>query len=183
MAKRKVQSTFQPQQHEGYIEGRAKTTLTGDPKIQPGCVIQFTYTKSKTDPRPLVLVTTPIYNGKLFGVNLNYLDEVIKESSKYIMKMKYHYNRPRPYQVAEFYGIDLNGTTIASMKTPSYPSGHATQGYLVAEILTSHDPRNGREYRKLGEEIAHSRIIAKAHYPSDKFFGKELAKVLYAGLK
>ena len=76
MAKRKVQSTFQPQQHEGYIEGRAKTTLTGDPKIQPGCVIQFTYTKSKTDPRPLVLVINPEFNRELHGINLNYLTRV-----------------------------------------------------------------------------------------------------------
>ena len=125
----------------------------------------------------------PLVEKNNVSINLNYLDEVIKESSKYIMKMKYHYNRPRPYQVAEFYGIDLNGTTIASMKTPSYPSGHATQGYLVGEVLSRFDPDNAVTYRQKAEDIAHSRIIAKAHYPSDKFFGKELAKVLYAGLK
>ena len=92
--------------------------------------------------------------------------------------MKYHYNRPRPYQVAEFYGIDLNGTTIASMKTPSYPSGHATQGYLIAEYLCLKDPHNETLYRSVGEEIAESRIIAKAHYPSDKIAGKYLANQL-----
>ena len=43
-----------------------------------GEIVRFYYKSSNSaeqvDPRPLVLVTTPIYNGKLFGVNLNYLD-------------------------------------------------------------------------------------------------------------
>ena len=98
------------------------------------------------------------------------------------MKLKYHYNRPRPYQVAEVYGMNLNGTQLDSMKTPSYPSGHAVQGYLVAEVLSHVDPRNSREYRSVGERIAHSRIIGKAHYPSDKHFGKKVANVLFQGL-
>ncbi len=31
--------------------------------------------------------------------------------------------------------------------------------------------------------VAESRINAKAHYPSDKNFGKKVAKVLFQGLK
>ena len=69
-------STFQPQQHLGYIEGQVRTSLTGDPKIQPGCVIQFEYTKSKTDPKPLVLVVNVNYQGELHGINMNYLTRI-----------------------------------------------------------------------------------------------------------
>tara|TARA_B100000287_G_scaffold57456_1_gene50529 strand:+ start:3025 stop:3648 length:624 start_codon:yes stop_codon:yes gene_type:complete len=112
-----------------------------------------------------------------------YIDDVLHESVKFVMKLKYHYNRPRPYQIAEFYGINLNGTKTDSMKTPSYPSGHAIQGYLVAEILASRNPSNAQVYHEIGEAIAHSRIIGKAHYPSDKHFGKKVAKTLYKGLK
>ena len=99
------------------------------------------------------------------------------------MKLKYDYNRPRPYQIAEFYNIDLNGVELNSMKTPSYPSGHAIQGYLIAEILCKHNPSNSEVYRQVGEDIAHSRIIAKAHYPSDKKYGKILSRVLFKGSK
>ena len=60
--------------------------------------------------------------------------DLLRQSSKYIMKEKYKYNRPRPYQLAEFYNIDLNGFDLDSMKTPSYPSGHATQGYLLGKF-------------------------------------------------
>ena len=113
-----------------------------------------------------------------------YVEKVLKESVKYIMELKYHYNRPRPYQVAKFLNIDLNGSTMLdSMKTPSYPSGHAVQGYLIGEILSKHDPQNSHIYHQLGEDIAHSRIIAKAHYPSDKKYGKILSRVLFKGLK
>ena len=112
-----------------------------------------------------------------------FVKQVIKESAKFIMKMKYHYNRPRPYQVAKIHDIDLNGTQLDSMKTPSYPSGHAVQGYLIAELFSFADPRNSRVYHSVGEMVAESRINAKAHYPSDKNFGKKVAKVLFQGLK
>lgn len=113
----------------------------------------------------------------------DYIKKIEHESVKYIMTLKYEYNRPRPYQVAEFYDIDLNGTELNSMKTPSYPSGHAIQGYLIADIMSKHDSSNTEVYKKLGEDIAQSRIIAKAHYPSDKEYGKKVANILFMGLK
>ncbi len=117
------------------------------------------------------------------SISKEYVKKVLKQSTKFIMEMKYHYNRPRPYQIAEVYGMDLNGTELDSMKTPSYPSGHAVQGYLVAEVLSYVDPKNSREYRAVGERVANSRIIGKAHYPSDKKFGKKVAQVLFTGIK
>jgi len=111
------------------------------------------------------------------------IKKIVKESVKFIMELKYHYNRPRPYQVAEFYDIDLNGTTLDSMKTPSYPSGHAIQGYLIGDYLSHKDPSNSEEYLTKGSDIAESRIVAKAHYPSDKTYGKEVARVLFRGMK
>ena len=106
----------------------------------------------------------------------------LKESSKYIMELKYKFQRPRPYQIAEFYGINLNGVDLDSMKTPSYPSGHAVQGYLMGMIYSERHPEYREVFTQLGEDIAHSRINAKAHYPSDKKFGKEIAERLFDNL-
>ena len=117
------------------------------------------------------------------NVSEEFIDRIIKESAKFIMDLKYKFNRPRPFQVAEFYHIDLNGTQLDSMKTPSFPSGHAVQGYLIGEYLASVDNLNGYIYRDKAEEIAESRIIAKAHYPSDKAYGKTIAKALFRGMK
>ncbi len=107
----------------------------------------------------------------------------LKESSKYIMELKYKFQRPRPHQIADFYGINLNGVDLDSMKTPSYPSGHATQGYLLGMIYSERYPEYRKEFMKLGEDIAESRIVGKAHFPSDKKAGIELAEKLFQNRK
>ena len=111
------------------------------------------------------------------------IETLVDQSRKFIMTTKYKYNRPRPYQIAKFYGIDLNGTELDSMKTPSYPSGHAVQGYLVAEVLKSQIPHLGVELNSLAEDVANSRILGKAHFPSDKDFGQKVANILYQGYR
>jgi hypothetical protein len=108
---------------------------------------------------------------------------LIDQSRKFIMTAKYTYNRPRPNQIAKFYGIELYGTQIDSMKTPSYPSGHAVQGYLVAEILKSQMPHLTTQLNDIAEDIADSRIVGKAHFPSDKEFGKKIAQVIHQGYR
>ena len=106
-----------------------------------------------------------------------------RESAKHIMELKYKYQRPRPHQIADFYGINLNGVDLDSMKTPSYPSGHATQGYLLGMIYSERYPEYRKEFMKLGEDVAESRIIGKAHFPSDKKAGIELAEKLFENRK
>ena len=114
--------------------------------------------------------------------NRNEAKDLLRQSSKYIMKEKYKYNRPRPYQLAEFYNIDLNGFDLDSMKTPSYPSGHATQGYLLGKFYSNRHPDYRKEFMRLGEDVAESRIVAKAHFPSDKKAGIDLAEKLFDNL-
>jgi len=114
--------------------------------------------------------------------NRNEAKDLLRQSSRYIMKEKYKYNRPRPYQLAEFYNIDLNGFDLDSMKTPSYPSGHATQGYLLGKFYSNRHPDYRKEFMRLGEDIAESRIVAKAHFPSDKKAGIDLAEKLFDNL-
>ncbi len=111
------------------------------------------------------------------------LDSLLNESGKFVVELKYKYNRPRPWQIAEFYGVKLKGVDMESMKTPSYPSGHAIQGYLAGMHYAKRYPRYSKLFKQLGEDIAHSRIVAKAHYPSDKTFGKKVAEYLYTLLK
>ena len=106
-----------------------------------------------------------------------------RESAKHIMELKYKYQRPRPHQIADFYGINLNGVDLDSMRTPSYPSGHATQGYLLGMIYSERYPQHRKEFMKLGEDVAESRIIGKAHFPSDKKAGIELAEKLFQNRK
>jgi|TARA_B100001094_G_C18133287_1_gene773536 hypothetical protein len=109
-------------------------------------------------------------------------DELLRQSAKYLMELKYKYNRPRPYQIAEFYHMDVTNFNMDSMKTPSYPSGHATQGYLLGKIYSKRHTEYTKEFTDLGEAVAESRIVGKAHFPSDKEFGKKLAERLFDNL-
>ena len=96
-----------------------------------------------------------------------------------ILRLKYHYNRPRPWQIAQAKGLELNSETLQSSSSPSYPSGHATQGRFVARYLSDLYPEYRDEITQIGEDIAFSRNMAKVHYPSDSAFGKLLGDDMY----
>ena len=125
-----------------------------------------------------------VFKNTLAELELPYIEEelksLLKQSAKFVMELKYKYNRPRPHQIAEFYGINLNGVELDTMRTPSYPSGHAIQGYLLGMYFGDKYPQSRKVFTQLGEDIAQSRIVAKAHYPSDKSFGKVVAEYLYS---
>jgi hypothetical protein len=80
-------------------------------------------------------------------------------------------------------GLKFHQEPLDSAKTPAYPSGHATQGRLIAKILSDKFPKHESEINKLGNEIGTGRLVAKVHYPSDDLFGKELGDALYKFIK
>jgi len=106
-----------------------------------------------------------------------YYKQIMDESSKTILSLKYYYNRPRPKQLADYYGmVEFKDVELGSMKTPSYPSGHSTQGHLIAELLGREYPNHYGNFKKLADFISKSRLMARAHYPSDCIFGEEVAQ-------
>ena len=111
------------------------------------------------------------------------LKDILKNTSPIILKLKYHYNRPRPQQLANEKGLDFHQQPLESSRTPSYPSGHSTQGRLLSNILSKKYPKHESEIKKLGNEIGTGRLVAKVHYPSDDIFGKELGDALYKFIK
>ena len=115
--------------------------------------------------------------------NLEYpedeIEEILSSIGIIILKLKYHYNRPRPQQVAAAKELELNPTTLDSASTPSYPSGHATQGRFIARYLSDIYPDYHDELIRVGDEVGDGRLMAKVHYPSDQAFGKLLGDNLY----
>ena len=115
--------------------------------------------------------------------NLEYpedeIEEILSSIGIIILKLKYHYNRPRPQQVAAAKELELNPTTLDSASTPSYPSGHATQGRFIARYLSDIYPDYHDELIRVGDEVGDGRLMAKVHYPSDQAFGKLLGDALY----
>ena len=79
--------------------------------------------------------------------------------------------------------MKLGGTTLESMKTPSYPSGHSAQGYLIGKVLQTKLPIQTDAFLEAGKKISFSRNIGRAHFPSDSRMGEELGTAMYQHIK
>jgi hypothetical protein len=113
----------------------------------------------------------------------NLVNELFFASLGIILDLKYHYNRPRPSQLAKEYGINIGGIQLESMKTPAYPSGHSTQGFLIGKILQTKLPIKTDAFLQAAHRISYSRNIARAHYLSDSKMGEVLGSEMYQYLK
>jgi len=122
-------------------------------------------------------------NKKGLDINGEAIDKIIDESSKIILKIKKHHNRPRPKLLAKKNNIKFDDKELDSMKTPSYPSGHSAQGILIAKLLADKFPKHAKDFMKLGKDISYSRNVAHAHYKSDSKFGEQLGKDMFEHLK
>ena len=109
--------------------------------------------------------------------------DLIEKSAPIILKLKKHFNRPRPKVIAKKMGIKMKDFEMNSMKTPSYPSGHSAQGILIGMVLSKIYPAYAKQFKKAGENISDSRNIAKAHYKSDSKMGKQLGAAMYNHIK
>jgi hypothetical protein len=117
--------------------------------------------------------------------NLTFPKDLVKELLKScsMLELKYHFNRPRPYQLAPHYNIKLGGKVMESMKTPSYPSGHSAQGILIGKVLQTKLPINTDAFIEAGKRISYSRNIGRAHYPSDSRMGEIIGNVMFNHIK
>lgn len=102
------------------------------------------------------------------------LEKADEDLAYFIMRAKKQFSRPRPSKLAS----DLE-LIFDNPKHPAYPSGHATQGYMVALILGYLDPEYSEKYKELGVAIGHRREIAGVHYPSDSVAGRKLAQDVF----
>ena len=111
------------------------------------------------------------------------IQKLINESAPIIMKIKKHHNRPRPKVIAKKMKTKMEDMEMASMKTPSYPSGHSVQGILIANVLADKYPNKKDKLKKMGRDISYSRRSARAHYKSDSLFGEQIGKDMYNYIK
>ena len=121
----------------------------------------------------------------LFGLDFDkqYIEQVLDEAVIIIKEHKNKFNRPRPEQLAPYFGIELETLNSRSNRSPSYPSGHSTQARLIAEIYGEKYPEHRGNLLRASEECGGGRIMAGFHYPADHKAGVYLAKRLFKSLK
>ena len=117
--------------------------------------------------------------------NLDYnkkdISSLVEDFVPLILRLKEKYNRPRPYQLAEALGLDIEYNKIiqsesGSAHSPSYPSGHAAQAYLAAELLAKSNPTHRENLIGIAERVAMARIKEGVHFSSDNEFSKTLVR-------
>ena len=121
----------------------------------------------------------------LFGLKYDqdYITKLMEEATILIKEQKNKFNRPRPYQLAPYFGVDLNVLNSKTNKTPSYPSGHSTQARLVAEVYAEKYPSHRENIIRASEECGFGRVIGGFHFPNDHSAGITLAIRLFTKLK
>ena len=98
------------------------------------------------------------------------VDKVFDESLPLALKLKYHFQRPRPFQLAQHYKLKLFPFSSISAETPSYPCNHTLQSRLICYVLGNHFPEKFEYLDSLAKDIEFSRIYLGLNYPSDNDF-------------
>lgn len=105
-----------------------------------------------------------------------YFKALVKEAASITIKLKYRFNRPRPFQLAKIHGIDLERYGSNTAKTPSFPSGHTTQSQVVAIVLSKSYPEFKEVFMNISDEVSLSRLVGTHHFQSDIEYGKVLGR-------
>ena len=104
-------------------------------------------------------------------------DDLSNDIREYVKKEKEKHNRKRPFEVdPSVRNVKFKTTT---MDTPSYPSGHALAGYVMAHVMADKYPEKRRELFSTADDVAHSRMQMGAHYPTDLKESERLSKLIF----
>lgn len=95
------------------------------------------------------------------------IDSLFDDINPLLLKLKMHFQRPRPYQLAYAYKLKLFPYRSLSADSPSYPSGHALQSKIICYVLGNHLPEYFEYFESLANDICYSRQYLGIHYPSD----------------
>jgi hypothetical protein len=127
--------------------------------------------------RHLIQAISSIFKQKDIEVE-ELITEIVKDIQNLIFKLKFHYQRPRPFQLAQYHKLKLFPYKSHSAHTPSYPSGHTIQAMVILNVIGNKYPTEYQYCKELIEDIAYSRIFLGVHYPSDNDGGREIGKAI-----
>lgn len=107
------------------------------------------------------------------------VNDVEHDIGPYVRAAKHKFKRLRPYEIEprlEPCIDDVKGDL-------SYPSGHATYGYVVAKVLSQLVPERQPILDRRADEFARQRMVCGVHFPSDLEAGRKGAQWLASHLE
>lgn len=118
-------------------------------------------------------VLGPTFTAQRLPVTAALIERVFQDGELAVIAAKAVIARPRPYTVEP--ALSTFGHRSDST---SYPSGHATFGYLAATVLAELVPTQRRVLFAFAEGYGANRMMAGTHFPSDLEAGKIAAAVI-----
>jgi acid phosphatase (class A) len=112
------------------------------------------------------------FNADSLPITAKLVARVWMDAEYLIWKYKNHFIRIRPYH------LEKKLHNLEETNWAAYPSGHATNSYVNAYLLSALLPEFNYFFIKDAYDMAHSREIIGVHYPSDSESGRLLAHQL-----
>jgi hypothetical protein len=100
-----------------------------------------------------------------------------------IRNIKWYHNRPRPEQLGDLLGYNINVMTTDTHQTPAYPSGHTAYAGLVAAIFSEEYPDYSSDFYRLVSTVGLARCLQGVHYPTDNDAGMVIAGALWEDIR
>ena len=104
------------------------------------------------------------------------IGELIEDLVPLILRVKYSFNFPRPWQIAAAAGVPLWHLHTQSSQTPSYPSGHAIQAAAACALLAERFPGAARSLDAIAGAVGRSRLQVGVHFPMDVRIGLKIGR-------
>jgi acid phosphatase (class A) len=106
-----------------------------------------------------------------------FFQRVQAEASATTDVAKNHWKRPRPYT------LDPSLASGKLEKSFSYPSGHSTEGMVLALLLADLFPDKQDAILEIGRNIGWHRVEIARHYPTDIYAGRTFARAIVREFK
>lgn len=103
-------------------------------------------------------------------------EKIVEDENAAIEEAKKAFHRQRPYNLDK----TLHPVCRTTEKDDSYPSGHATLGYVLGLTLVEIIPERRDAILARAEEYGRSRVICGVHYPSDVAAARLSAYAIHA---
>ena len=122
-------------------------------------------------------VLGPNFNKEKLVITTPFFERVYRDQIEACKEVKEHFNRKRPFVLDP--GIK---PIIKQPANASYPSGHATTGYVYATVLSMMAPEKAHALFDRAAIYGNNRVIAGVHFPTDVESGKVSAAVIVNAL-
>ena len=100
-----------------------------------------------------------------------------------IFYLKNKFNRPRPYQLANYVDVDLYPIISTDANSGAYPSGHTMDFLVILFRFSKLRPDLVDKFDEIYQRVENVRQLSGVHYPSDKKVSEILFnKLVKAGI-